>query len=82
MQFDELADSEQFLLSIEGNTRYYVKLFAEAADSLMPAPARSDMPSDVFDVLLQQVCHSSAPIRRGPYYDIPLEAAIGKFRYA
>ena len=48
-------DSEQFLLNIEGNTRHYVKLFAEAADGLMPPPTRPDIPSDVFDVLLEQV---------------------------
>lgn len=55
MQYEGLDDSEDFLASIEGNTRHYVKLFAEAADGLIPRALRTDIPSDVFDVLLEQV---------------------------
>ena len=46
---------DEFLHSIESNTRQYLKLFAEAADIAMPAPSRNDIPNDVFDVLLEQV---------------------------
>ena len=46
---------EELLKKIETNTRQYVRVFAEAADKVMPVATRTDIPSDVFDVLLEQV---------------------------
>ena len=40
---------------LEANTQQYLTLLAEAADNIMPAPTDSDLPEDVFDVLLDQV---------------------------
>ena len=58
MQFFESGDipDSQFVANVAANTKRYLKLFAEAADSLLPRANRDDMPEDVFDVL---ACHVS-----------------------
>ena len=43
------------LEKIGSNALRYVRLIAEAADRLMPAATRTDLPEDVFDVLQRQV---------------------------
>lgn len=40
---------------METNTQQYLSLLASAADEAMPAPTRSDLPDDIFDILLDQV---------------------------
>ena len=52
---DEKGTMEEFLTNVETNTKQYLKLFSEAADACMPQPTRTDLPDDVYDVLLQQV---------------------------
>ncbi|CAD7702196.1 unnamed protein product [Ostreobium quekettii] len=50
------AESDpEFSKSVEHNSRRYVKLFCEAADSAMPAPTRSDIAEDIFDVIADEV---------------------------
>ncbi|KAL6779626.1 MCM7 [Auxenochlorella protothecoides x Auxenochlorella symbiontica] len=39
---------------METNTQQYLSLLASAADEAMPAPTRSDLPDDIFDILLDQ----------------------------
>lgn len=47
---------------ISTNALRYVRLIGEAADRLMPAATRTDLPEDIFDVLQRQVrtCASHA----------------------
>lgn len=54
-----------FVENVETNTYRYLKVFAEAADDIMPSPTISpdDMPSDVFDVFCQQRQNSHAAHR-------------------
>ena len=40
---------------ISTNALRYVRLIGEAADRLMPAATRTDLPEDIFDVLQRQV---------------------------
>lgn len=41
---------------MEGNTRRYISLFADAASALLPHPSPGiDMEPDIFDVLVQHV---------------------------
>jgi hypothetical protein len=66
---------DDFVQSIETNTSTYLKIFAEAADDCMPEPTRTDIPDDVYDVLLKQVgsCAACSPNTSGCACETPCE---------
>lgn len=45
---------ESFARSVESNSRRYAKLFAAAADELMPPPSTEDIEFDTMDEFLEQ----------------------------
>lgn len=50
---------------MEANTLQYLGLLAQAADEVMPQPTKTDLPEDIFDILLEQVgCFPSGVGRR------------------
>lgn len=52
---DGFSKDPELVEHVEGNTQQYLRLLAEAADNIMPAPTDDNLPEDVFDVLLDQV---------------------------
>ncbi|EFN55074.1 hypothetical protein CHLNCDRAFT_52849 [Chlorella variabilis] len=51
---DGFSKDPELVEHVEGNTQQYLRLLAEAADNIMPAPTDDNLPEDVFDVLLDQ----------------------------
>lgn len=51
-----------FAKSVESNGRRYAKLFAAAADELMPPPSIEDIEFDTMDEFLEQVGYCSSSL--------------------
>ena len=57
IELDDLeafGGSKELMGGIENNTYQYLSVIADAADAIMPSPTDSNLPEDVFDIMMEQ----------------------------